>query len=81
MDEFAKGVVELEKLPDHEEKLGGIVADMKSTDTKTSAIENIKKVLSFKKATTKRRRVIVAETKSEGVHITPAVGKQIVISF
>ena len=33
----------------------------------------------FKKATKKRRRVIAAETKSEGVHITPGVGKRIVI--
>ena len=71
----------MEKLLDHEETLGGIVADMKSTDTKTSAIENIKKVSLFEKSTKKRRRVIAAETKSEGVHITPAVGKRRVIIF
>ena len=60
MDKFAEGVVELEKLPDHEEKIGGIVADMKSTNTKTSAIKNIRKVSPFQKATKKKRRVITA---------------------
>ena len=47
MDGFPEEVVELEKLTDHKKKLGGIVADMKSTNTITSAIENTRKVSSF----------------------------------
>ena len=46
-----------------------------------SAIENIRKVSLFEKATEKKRRVIAAETKSEGVHITPAVEKRIGLYF
>ena len=60
MDRFAEGAIELKKLPDNEEKLGGIVADIKSTDTKMSAIKNIRKVSPFQKATKKKRRVIAA---------------------
>ena len=52
---------------------------MKSTNTETRAIENIKKVSLFKKAMERRRRTITAGTKSVGVYITPAVGKWIVI--
>ena len=54
---------------------------MKSTKTKTSTIKHKKKVTSFGKATTKKRRVIAAEQKAEGVYITPATGKRIVFDF
>jgi hypothetical protein len=64
----------LEKLPDHKEELRGIAVGMKSTDTKTSVIKNTRRVLSFDKASKKRRRFIAAEMKSKGVHNTPAAG-------
>ena len=55
MDKFSKDIDEIEKLTDHKAKVKGIVDDMKSTKTKTTAIEHNKKVASFGKATTKKR--------------------------
>ena len=67
-------------MQDHEKNLKAIVDDM-TTKSKTSADEHNKKVTSFDKAAKKKRRIIAAETKVDVVHITPAVGQQIVLRF
>ena len=63
-----------------DKKIKDIVDDMKSTKNKTSAGEHKKKVASFSQAAKKKRRIIAAETKTEGVHITAAVGTWIIVN-
>ena len=75
VDRFGKDVAKLEKLLGHKEKLGCLVVDIKSTKSKTNALENTRKGLPFHKASKKRSNVIAAETTSEGVPITSVVGK------
>ena len=81
MDEFDQGISKMESVRGYEEKVKEIVDDMKSTKNKTSAGEHKKKVASFGQAVKKKRRIITAESKTEGVHITAAVGMRIVVSF
>jgi hypothetical protein len=81
IDNFGKGIVEMETLSGHEAKMKGIVDKMKSTKSKTSAIEHTKAVASFGNAAKKKGRIIAAETKTEGAHITAAVGKQMIFNY
>ena len=81
MDKLVKDIDEMEKLADHEAKLKGIIDDIKSTKTKTSAIKYNTKVASFDKATAKKRQDIAAKQKAEGVYIASARGKRIVFDF
>ena len=81
MDEFDHGISKMESVRGYDKKIKDIVDDMKSTKNKTSAGEHKKKVASFSQAVKKKRRIIAAETKTEGVHITAAVGTRIIVNY
>ena len=57
------------------------MADLSSTKNKSSAKEYKQAVSSFESAAAKKRKIIVAEQKSEGIYIPPSVGSRIVFSF
>ena len=75
MDIFYKRIVDMEKLPGHKEQLKGIVNEVKSTKSKTGTITHKKAVALFSNASRNKRRIISAETMTEGAHTTATVRK------
>ena len=81
MDRFAERVQEMADETGYQEKLNEVLLDLSSADSKTSAVEKDQKAAAFETAAKKKRKVIAAERKVDGVFIAPAIGGKIVLSF
>ena len=81
MDDFDEGIEEMKKPPGHKTKVKGIVDKMKSTKRKTSSIKRNKALVSFSDAAEKKCWIIATESKTEGTHITAAVGRRVLCSY